>query len=368
MSALFSPFKLGNIELANRIVVAPMCQYSAVDGRAAPWHEQHLGQLMCSGAGAVTIEATAVQAAGRVTHGCLGLWNDTQEGLFSGLIQRIRTYSDTPIGIQLNHAGRKASAHPPWKGGGALGPDEGAWPTLAPSRVPWGTGWPLPDALSYEAMMRIENAFLGSAIRAERAGFDFIELHGAHGYLLHSFLSPISNRRQDEYGGSLQNRIRFPLRILAATRKALSPSTTLGMRINGTDWLEDGWTVEEAQIFAQKLEQLGADYISVSSGGACASVSYPLEPGYQVDLAARVGQALDSIPVICAGLISDPQMANDIVASGKADCVAMGRAFLDDPRWPIHAAVKLGDEAVVPNQYMAIMPGKWRGHRSATHP
>jgi len=358
MNDLFSPLKLGNVELENRIIVAPMCQYSATEGVVKPWHEQHLGQLMCSGAGAVTVEATAVEPIGRVTPGCLGLWDDVQESRLTDLIQRFRTYSKTPIGIQLNHAGRKGSAQPPWEGGKPL-PYDRAWQTVAPSPIPWDRDWPKPEELSLAAMERIETAFAGAAERAERCGFNFIELHGAHGYLLHSFLSPVSNRREDEFGGSLRNRMRFPLRVLASVRKALAPTTTLGMRINGTDWLEEGWRIQDAQEFALEMEKYGLNYISVSSGGACGGVRYNADAGYQVEFARLVRQATNKIPVICAGLIHDASLANEIVTQGKADCVAMGRAFLDDPRWPIHAAAKLGTQVKIPNQYSAIAPNKW---------
>lgn len=358
MSHLFSPFRLGNVNLANRIIVAPMCQYSASHGNIRPWHEQHLGHLMCSGAGAVTIEATAVEPIGRVTEGCLGLWDDLQESLLADMIQRLRTYSSTPIGIQLNHAGRKASAAPPWDGGKPLLQDI-AWTTVAPSAIPWDSGWPVPEELSIESMERIEEAFVTSALRAERANVDFIELHGAHGYLIHSFLSPISNQRNDEFGGDLANRMRYPLRILAAVRKALSPSTTLGMRINGTDWLEQGWSVDDAKAFAMEAEKFGLNYLSVSSGGACGRVRYPQEPGYQLKFANQVRSATSHIPVTCAGLINDPMLAEEVISTNTADFIALGRAFLNDPRWPIHAAQALESNASIPRQYQAISPGKW---------
>lgn len=357
MSDLFTEATMGSLTLTNRIMVAPMCQYSGVNGGIQPWHEQHIGHLACSGAGALTMEATAVEPSGMITHGCLGLWNQDQEDALSGLISRIRTYSTTPIGVQLNHAGRKASALPPWEGGRPLSKENG-WTCYAPSPIPWGEGWPDPMELTPKRMNDILEAFTDSARRAENAGFDYIELHAAHGYLLHSFLSPVSNRRQDEFGGSLENRMRYPLMVVRSVSEAVSKNTTFGIRINGSDWLEDGWTLDDAITFAKQLEAIGVDYVSVSSGGACGGVNYPKKEAYQVELASQVRSKLQ-IPVVCAGLLNDPSRVNRIVEDGQADFIALARAFLNNPKWPKHAAQELGDSLPLPRQHWAVSPETW---------
>lgn len=355
MSQLFTPHSLGKLALKNRLVVAPMCQYSAKSGIAQPWHEQHLGHLACSGAAALTIEATAVCEEGRVTHGCLGLWNDEQMSALSQLLTRVRDYSDIPIGIQLNHAGRKASAMPPWEGGKPM--QEQGWQTLAPSALPWGEEWPTPVALDRKGMERITAAFAAAAVRAAKAGVDYIEIHCAHGYLLHSFLSPISNHRDDEYGGSRENRMRFPLEVVTAVRKAV-PELTLGIRINGSDWLDGGWSIEDASAYAVCLEEAGIEYISVSSGGARQGIRYDNKPAYQVEMATAIRQHV-SCPVICAGLIADDTLAQSIVAEQKSDFIALGRVLLDDPRWPVRAARKQQADLQMPKQYILASPGYW---------
>ncbi|MDH0639610.1 MULTISPECIES: NADH:flavin oxidoreductase/NADH oxidase [Pseudomonas] len=357
MSQLFTPHPLGRLSLKNRLVVAPMCQYSAKDGVVQPWHEQHLGHLACSGAAAVTIEATGVAEEGRVTHGCLGLWNDEQMSALGQLVGRVRDYSDAAIGIQLNHAGRKGSALPPWEGGKPMEPGQGGWETLAPSALPWGTAWPTPSALDADGIRRITEAFAAAAARAARAGLDYIEIHSAHGYLLHAFLSPISNQRDDAYGGSLENRMRFPLAVVEAVRKAV-PDLTLGIRINGSDWLDEGWSLEDAAVYAGRLERAGVDYISVSSGGACQGVRYDNKPAYQVHMASSVRRHV-SCPVICAGLIADAELAEGIIAERQADFIALARTVLDDPRWPVHAARQLQADLRMPRQYMLAGPGYW---------
>ncbi|SFQ31514.1 NADH:flavin oxidoreductase/NADH oxidase [Pseudomonas borbori] len=357
MSQLFTPHALGKLTLKNRLIVAPMCQYSAKSGFVQPWHEQHLGHLACSGAAAVTIEATAVSEEGRVTHGCLGLWSDEQAATLGQLVGRVRDYSDAAIGIQLNHAGRKGSALPPWEGGKPMSGDQ-AWQTLAPTALPWGEAWPTPAALGIADMQRIAGAFVVAARRAVEAGLDYIEIHSAHGYLLHSFLSPISNRREDVYGGSLENRMRFPLMVVKAVRKAIPESMTLGMRINGSDWLDEGWKIEDAQVYAVKLEQSGVDYISVSSGGACQGVRYDNKPAYQAHMAAAVRKKV-TCSVVCAGLIADANLAESMVAEQQSDFIALGRAILDDPRWPVRAARKLDCDLQMPQQYMLASPGYW---------
>lgn len=357
MSQLFTSHALGKLHLKNRLVVAPMCQYSARSGLIQPWHEQHLGHLACSGAAALTIEATGVTEEGRVTHGCLGLWNDEQMLSLGRLIGRLREYSDTAIGIQLNHAGRKGSALPPWQGGKPMGREQGGWETLAPSARPWGAEWPTPMALDAEGIHRIIESFSAAAVRAAKVGLDYIEIHSAHGYLLHAFLSPISNQRDDAYGGSLENRMRFPLAVVEAVRKVI-PDLTLGIRINGSDWLDEGWSLEDAAIYAVRLEQAGVDYLSVSSGGACQGVRYDSKPAYQVHMASAVRKHV-SCPVICAGLIADAELAEGIIAEQQADFIALARTVLDDPRWPVRAARKLQVDLSLPRQYMLAGPGYW---------
>lgn len=355
MSQLFTPYTLGKLTLKNRLVVAPMCQYSAKLGIAQPWHEQHLGHLACSGTAALTIEATAVCEEGRVTHGCLGLWNDEQMSVLGKLLERVRDYSDIPIGVQLNHAGRKASALPPWEGGKPL--QEQGWETLAPSALPWGEEWPTPVELDAKGLERIIAAFVAAAVRAAKAGVDYIEIHCAHGYLLHSFLSPLSNQRDDEYGGSLENRMRFPLEVVTAVRNAV-PDLTLGIRINGSDWLDEGWSIEDASAYAVRLEQTGVEYISVSSGGARQGIRYDNKPAYQVEMANSIRQQV-SCSVICAGLIADAELAESIITEQKADFIALGRSVLDHPRWPVHTARKLRADLQLPKQYMLAGPGYW---------
>jgi len=358
MPSLFASARLGKLEAANRIVVAPMCQYSAVEGQVQPWHEQHLGHLAASGAGVLTLEATAVERSGSITHGCLGLWNDAQAAALGRMLERIRSYARLPIGIQLAHAGRKASALRPWESGQPLKPEQGAWETFAPSPIPWGEGWPTPTALDEPGIARVVAAFAAAAVRADQAGLDFIELHSAHGYLMHAFLSPVANQRSDAWGGSLANRMRFPLAIVQAVRDAWPRNKTLGARINGTDWVDGGWTIDDAIAYGRALLDRGVDYLSVSSGGVRGGVSIKLEPGYQVALAAAVRKAL-GCPVVCAGLIADPLHAEAIVAGGQADFVALARAMLDDPRWPVHAARRLAHDTRLPSQYQLAAAGKW---------
>jgi 2,4-dienoyl-CoA reductase-like NADH-dependent reductase (Old Yellow Enzyme family) len=360
LSQLFTPRAIGPLTLRNRIVVAPMCQYSAVDGVSQPWHAQHLGRLALSGAGLVIVEATGVEAEGRISPADTGLWNDDQQTAFAALVSGIRTYSDTPIGIQLGHAGRKASTTPPWIGNRALTPQEGAWTTSAPSTVPFKDDWHTPVALDEAGMQRIVDAFVAAAGRALHAGFDLVELHAAHGYLLSEFLSPISNHRTDAYGGSAENRMRFPLRVARALRDAWPREKALGVRFNGSDWVEDGVTVEEVQAFARALHDIGYDYLHVSSGGNVARAHIPGgEPGYQVPFAEAVKAAVPEANVIAVGMIYAPAQAEAIIAGGKADFVAIARAVLDDPHWPRHAATALGVAEGLPNQYARAGQSAW---------
>ncbi|MBD3835192.1 NADH:flavin oxidoreductase/NADH oxidase [Brevundimonas sp.] len=363
MSLLFSPRTVGPLTLKNRIAIAPMCQYSAVEGVPQPWHVQHLGRLAISGAALVIVEATGVEAVGRITPDDVGLWNDAQEAAFADIIQGLRTYSDTPIGVQLAHAGRKASTAAPWKGGQALTAEEGAWTTFGPSAIAFREGWHTPVEMTEADMERVVTAFADAARRADRAGFDLVELHAAHGYLLCEFLSPISNQRSDQYGGSAENRARFPLRVAKAVRDAWPRTKALGVRFNGSDWVDDGVALEEVVAFGAAMHDLGYDYLHLSSGGNVPRADIPgAEPGYQLRFAAAVKAAVPQANVMAVGMIFDPHQAEQIVASGQADLIAIARAALDDPNWPHHAAVALGQAENLPVQYERAGKTTWPGY------
>jgi 2,4-dienoyl-CoA reductase-like NADH-dependent reductase (Old Yellow Enzyme family) len=366
-SPLFAPITLGGVTLANRIAVSPMCQYSAVAGSATDWHLQHLGSLSLSGAGVLVLEATAVEPAGRITPRCLGLYSDANEAALAPAIALCRRWGSTRLGIQLAHAGRKASAKIPWEGGGPLTPVEGAWPTVGPSAIPFDASWPAPRALDDVGLARIRDAFTDAARRADRLGFDLVELHGAHGYLLHSFVSPISNQRDDRYGGSLGNRMRFPLEVATAVRAVWPREKALGMRLTGSDWITGALTPEDAAIFACELQETGFDYVSVSSGGISPQARIAVGPGYQVPFAELVKKAAGAIAVQAVGMIAYPRQAETIIAGGRADWVALARGFLDDPRWAWHAADMLGAQADCPPQYERARPKLWPGAALA-HP
>jgi 2,4-dienoyl-CoA reductase-like NADH-dependent reductase (Old Yellow Enzyme family) len=355
MSVLFSPYALGPLPLRNRIVIAPMCQYTAEDGNAADWHLIHLGQLALSGAGLLVIEATAVEDIGRITPGDLGLYSDDNEAALARVLAAIRRHSRIPVAIQLAHAGRKASSHAPWDGGQCLAPEEGAWQTVAPSALPHAPGEPPPVALDADGLARVKSAFVRAAQRAEALGLDAIELHAAHGYLLHQFLSPIANRRDDAYGGTLEKRMRFPLEVFEAVRAAVPERMPVGMRISGTDWVEGGWDVEQSVVFAKALAQRGCDFMHVSSGGVSPQQKIALAPGYQVPLAERI-KAEVGLPTIAVGLVTEPKQAEAIVASGQADLVALARAMLFEPHWPWRAAAELGAQVEAPHQYWRSQP------------
>lgn len=364
-STLFTPIRLGPLELPNRIVVAPMCQYGADDGCANPvWHRQHWAQLAMSGAGLIVVEATGVERIGRITHGCVGLYSDACEAAMARELEAVRPLllPGTRVGIQLAHAGRKASAQRPWEGGKPLAAGEDPWPTVAPSAIPFDNGWHVPTALDDAGLARVREAFVTAARRAVRIGFDSIELHMAHGYLMHEFLSPLSNRRTDGYGGALANRLRFPLEVAHAVREVVPRSLAMGARITGTDWAEGGWTVDDAVILARELKSAGLDFACVSSGGIHGGVRIPAEPGYQLPLAARVRQE-SGITTRAVGLIADAQQAERIVASGQADQVALARAMLDNPRWIWHAADRLGAKIPYPPPYARVAAALWPGAR-----
>ena len=356
MSALFSPLDIGGIQLANRIVIAPMCQYSAEDGCMSDWHLIHLGHLALSGAALLTIEATSVTPEGRITYGDVGLWSDANEEAIARVLASIRRWSEMPIAIQLGHAGRKASTDKPWFGGAQIGPDEpNGWQTVAPSAVPFAEGENPPVELDRSGLDRIRTAFVKAAERAARLDLAAVQLHGAHGYLLHQFLSPLSNRRTDEYGGSLENRMRFPLEVFDAVRAAFPPDKPVTMRVSATDWVAGGWDIEQTIEFARTLEARGCAAIHVSSGGLDPRQEIPVGPSYQVPLAREIKRAV-TMPVIAVGLITDFQQAEAIVGTGDADLVALARGILYDPRWPWHAAAALGGRVAAPPQYLRSQP------------
>ncbi len=359
-SQLFTPIRLGGLELDNRVIVAPMCQYSAENGSATDWHMIHLGSLSMSGAGLLIIEATGVTAEGRISPGCLGLYSDDNEQALQRVIDACRRYGASKIGIQLAHAGRKGSAHRPWEGTGSLpaGSPE-SWQSIAPSPLPFAEGWQTPAELDGPALATLKEQFLSSLARAQRIGIDVVELHAAHGYLLHEFLSPLSNMREDEYGGSLEGRMRYPLEVFEDLRAAWPADKPLGIRISASDWTDGGWDVAQSIIFAKELEARGCDFIHVSSGGNVDGAPIKLGPCYQVPFAAEIRKAVN-MPVIAVGLIVEPEEAEAIIANGDADMVALARGFLDDPHWAWHAAVRLGGSVTYPIQYQRGGAELWR--------
>ena len=359
-SALFSPIRLAGLELPNRIVVAPMCQYSADDGVGNDWHMTHLGMLSNSGAGMLVIEATHVERRGRITHGCLGLYSDECEAALERIVYHCHRIGTAKMAIQLAHAGRKASSQRPWEGAKALAEDQDPWPTIAPSALPFGPGWHTPHAMNEADMARVTTAFTDAAKRALRVGFDAIELHFAHGYLLHSFVSPLSNKRNDAYGGSFEGRMRFPLEVVRSVRAVVPRELPLGARITGTDWLEGGLTADDAVAMGKALKQAGLDYVDVSSANITPDSRWPSEPGFNVPIAERVRRET-GIATRAVGMITNAKQAEDIVAQGKADMIAMARAFLDDPHWGWHAAQTLGAEVARPPQYARTAPKLWPG-------
>ena len=355
-SKLFTPFSIGTLELANRIVIAPMCQYSAVEGTMTDWHHMHLGNLALSGAGLLVIEATGVTPEGRITPQCTGLYSDANEAAMERVVRFVRSISPIRIGLQLAHAGRKASAERPWEGRGAL-KTAAAWQTVAPSALALAPDWPVPSALDRAGMDAVKQAFVDAARRAARIGIDLIELHSVHGYLLHEFLSPLANRRDDEYGGSLDNRMRFPLEVFAALRAAW-PGRALGAKIPGTDFVDGGWSPDDAVVYARALKSAGCDYVTVSGGGTVPDAKIPAAPGYQVPFAARVRRET-GITTGAIGLISDPRHAETIVANGEADFIALARAMLFDPRWGWRAAIELGADLSYAPPYARCHPRLW---------
>jgi 2,4-dienoyl-CoA reductase-like NADH-dependent reductase (Old Yellow Enzyme family) len=357
---LFTPFTVGGLTLRNRIVIAPMCQYSAENGCMTDWHLMHLGHLALSGAALLTIEATAVSAEGRISYADVGLWDDATEAAMARVVESVRRWSDIPIAIQLSHAGRKASTEVPWKGGAQLPTSHAnGWQTEAPSALEFSAGQMRPTALDRDGLRRVRESFVAAARRAARLELNAVQLHGAHGYLLHQFLSPLSNARDDEYGGSLANRMRFPLEVFDAVREAFPAERPVTMRVSGTDWVDGGWDVEATVALAQALEARGCSAIHVSSGGLDPRQKIPVGPSYQVPLARAVKQAC-RMPVVAVGLITDYEQAEAIIGTGDADLIALARAILYDPRWPWRAAAHLGATVKAPPQYLRSQPRQFR--------
>jgi 2,4-dienoyl-CoA reductase-like NADH-dependent reductase (Old Yellow Enzyme family) len=355
MSALFNPFTLRSVIVPNRIVVSPMCQYSAERGAASAWHLIHLGTLALSGAGMLCIEATAVEPDGRITPACLGLWDQRTEAALQPVLAAIRKYSKIAVTMQLAHAGRKGSSHVPWDGGQLIPIAAGGWLPHAPSALPYKDGEAAPLALDAAGLARVRQAFMDAARRAARLGIDALEIHSAHGYLLHEFLSPIANQRTDEYGGSLENRMRFPLEVFDAVRAAFPAHQPVGVKVSVTDWVDGGWDLQQTITYSKELHQRGADWVAASSGGLSPLQKIPIGPGYQVPFAQAV-RAATGVNTMAVGLITEAQQAEAIIASGKAHLVALARAMLYDPRWPWHAAAQLDATVEAPPQYWRSQP------------
>lgn len=359
-SALFSPATLRGSTLDNRIVVGPMDQYSAVDGCASDWHLMHLGKLATSGAGLVITESAAVEAPGRITLGCLGLYSDENEAALARIVRFCREYGAAKLGVQLAHSGRKGSTGLPWEGRNApLTEAQGGWQTYGCAGLPRAEGWPEPQPLDADGLTRVRDAHVASVQRAARIGFDLVELVMAHGYLLQEFLSPLSNVREDEYGGDLAGRMRFPLEVFSAMRAVWPDDRPLGVRVSAADWVPGGWELEDTIALAHELKARGCDYMAVSSGGLSLDQNIPVGEGHQVAFSAQV-KAATGMPTMTMGMIQDPRHAERIVAGGDADFVALARAMLSDPHWPWYAAAVLDADVTYPPQYL-------RGYRSRWH-
>ena len=355
---LLTPLEIGPLTIPRRIIVAPMCQYSAQDGDANDWHRVHMGAMALSGAGLFTIEATAPEARGRITHGCLGLYSDANEAALAACIASTRAVSDTPLSIQIGHAGRKASTQRPWEGRGPLQAHEAPWQTLSPSGIPFSDKGPETREMTSEDMTQVKEAHVQAAQRALRLGLDAVEIHMAHGYLLSSFLSPLSNKRSDGHGGSLAARLRYPLEIVEAVRGIWPSDRALTVKFNGTDWAKGGLVPQDAVTIAGALADAGVDMVTLSGGGILQSAP-PVAPGYQVEAAHLIKQAGIPLKVAAVGMIYDAHFAQSLITEGKADAVSIARAFLHNPRWGYHAAETLGAPLPYPPQYERGGPVNW---------
>lgn len=349
MSRLFSPLKLRGLEFKNRIFVSPMCQYSAVDGMPNEWHLVHLGSRAVGGAALVVAEATGVSAVGRISPGDTGIWSDAHTEAWRPVARFIKAQGAVP-GIQIAHAGRKASTDAPWRGGKPLNASQGGWRPIAPSAVPFDEGHPVPKEMARDDIAEVTTQFAEAARRSLAAGFEVIEIHMAHGYLLHEFLSPLSNRRKDEYGGSLENRMCLPLEVARAVRNVWPASLPVFVRISATDWVDGGWDLPQSVELARRLNEVGVDLIDCSTGGVVPHVRIPVGPGYQVPFASAIRREA-GIATGAVGMITEPEQAEQIIAEGEADAVLIARAFLRDPYWPLQAAKALGVQVPFPVQY-----------------
>ncbi len=357
-SHLFTPITLNEVELANRIVVSPMCQYMASDGSAGDWHLMHCGQMSMGAGGLLILEATHVAPEGRISHRCLGLYSDDNESAIKRVVDFCRAHGVARMGIQLAHAGRKGSAHTPFDGVAPLGPDEEPWTTFAPSPLAFAPGWHVPQALSHDGLNTVKQQFVDAAMRAVRIGFDAIELHMAHGYLLHEFASAIANQRDDEYGGSAAKRMRYPLEVFEAVREVVPRERALGARITASDWIDGGVTPDDMVALALDLKSLGCDFVDVTSGQLDPRQKIPHAPGFNVPFAKRVREEA-AVTTIVVGMITQPRQAEEIVSSGSADMVAIARGVMDDPRWVWHAARELGVQTAYPKNYQRCHPSVW---------
>jgi len=354
MSQLFSPLTLRGLEFKNRVFVSPMCQYSAPDGLATSWHLVHLGSRAIGGAALVMTEATAVSAVGRISPQDLGIWSNMHAEALTPVVRFIRDHGAIP-GIQLAHAGRKASTDTPWHSGGPLDAAQGGWQPLAPSALPFASGSPMPRALDAADIEQVVDEFVDAARRSLVAGFQVVELHMAHGYLLHEFLSPLSNRRNDVYGGSLENRMRLPLRVVRAVRETWPQELPVFVRISATDWCDGGWDLVQSIELARQLKDAGVDLVDCSSGGLVADARIPAGPGYQMPFAAAIRREA-GIATGAVGFVTEPLQAEHIVSTGIADAVLLARQLLRDPYWPLTAARALGVDVPWPAQYARAKP------------
>lgn len=359
MANLFSPIKLRQMTLDNRITVSPMCQYSAENGSATDWHLMHLGQFAISGCGLVIVEATHVEARGRITHGCLGLYSDENEAALKRVVDFCHNNGFAKIGVQLSHSGRKGSAKRPWEGRGQpLEKYEEPWQTVGCSGIAYNNEWPAPLSLDQDGIDTVIRAHTDTAIRANRIGVDLLELHAAHGYLLHEFLSPLTNTRNDNYGGSPENRRRFVLEIFESVRASWPAEKPFGARISAMDWIDGGWNIEESIVLCRELKNLGCDYITISSGGLSMEQKITIGEGHQVPFATQIREAVD-IPVMAVGMINRPHHAEQIIANGEADMIAIARGMLFDPHWTWRAATVLEADIKTPPQYIRAHSSKW---------
>ncbi|MFT6581575.1 MAG: NADH:flavin oxidoreductase/NADH oxidase [Alphaproteobacteria bacterium] len=357
-SKLFEPITMRGVTLPNRIILSPMCQYSACEGNANDWHMMHLGGYALSGLGLVITEAAAVEPRGRITQECVGIYSDDNEEALRRVVAFCRCHGDAPVGIQLAHAGRKASAHRPGEGRGPRADGNRAWRTIAASNIPTDEGWPAPAMMNDEDLAVVKQAFVAAAVRSERAGFDVIELHFAHGYLLHTFLSPLSNTRNDSYGGSLENRMRYPLEVYDAVRAVFPDDKPIGVRVSASDWAAGGWDIDGSVALSAALKARDCDYIAASSGGLVSYQEIDLKPGYQVPFSDEIRSKAD-IATMAVGLITDPHHAEAILQSGEADMIALARGLLYNPRWAWHASDALGvDRPYIPEQYDRGQPAR----------